>query len=221
MVNGLLKNKESPSSRGPAGCKARNRGSRGDAMGPALRTREGEEAAPPSSRCTASGGPLASSPHTRRRAGTWGQSGQNWPPQTREVAASACPTPCGPGGFAVHRVPHQRSQPPPLHFQDPLQPWAGGRQGRRGRACERHLAPPLSIVLAQGTCRDHSVPDPCEGLRAVPRVGGKIQTRDGWCPRLGAWHSLRAQERVPCIPEQDFAGWGPRREEGEPLSEKA
>lgn len=40
-VNGLLKNRESPSSRGPAGCKARNRGSKGDAMGPALHTREG------------------------------------------------------------------------------------------------------------------------------------------------------------------------------------
>lgn len=43
MVNGLLKNKESPSSRGSAGWKARNRGSKGDAMGPALHTREGEE----------------------------------------------------------------------------------------------------------------------------------------------------------------------------------
>lgn len=43
MVNGLLKNRESPSSRGPAGCKTRSRGSKGDAMGPALHTREGEE----------------------------------------------------------------------------------------------------------------------------------------------------------------------------------
>lgn len=43
MVNSLLKNRESPSSRGPAGCKARSRGSKGDAMGPALYTREGEE----------------------------------------------------------------------------------------------------------------------------------------------------------------------------------
>lgn len=43
MVKSLLKNRESPSSRGPAGCKARNRGSKGDAMGPALHTREGKE----------------------------------------------------------------------------------------------------------------------------------------------------------------------------------
>lgn len=44
MVNGLLKNRESPSSRGPAGCKARSRDSKGDAMGPALHTREGKKA---------------------------------------------------------------------------------------------------------------------------------------------------------------------------------
>lgn len=43
MVNGLLKNRESPSSRGPAGCKARSRDSEGDAMGPAPYTREGKE----------------------------------------------------------------------------------------------------------------------------------------------------------------------------------
>lgn len=50
MVNGLLKNRESHSSRGPAGCKARSRGSKSDAMGPALYTREGEEGRlPPSS----------------------------------------------------------------------------------------------------------------------------------------------------------------------------
>ena len=50
MVNGLLKNRESRSSRGPAGGKARSRGSKGDAMGPALHTREGEEGGfPPSS----------------------------------------------------------------------------------------------------------------------------------------------------------------------------
>lgn len=50
MVNGLLKNRESPSSRGLAGCKVRNRGSKGDAMGPALYTRKGEEGGlPPSS----------------------------------------------------------------------------------------------------------------------------------------------------------------------------
>lgn len=50
MVNGLLKNRESSSSRGPAGCKAKGRGSKGDAMSPALYTREGEEGRlPPSS----------------------------------------------------------------------------------------------------------------------------------------------------------------------------
>lgn len=50
MVNGLLKNRESPSSRGLAGCKVRNRDSKGDAMGPALYTRKGEEGGlPPSS----------------------------------------------------------------------------------------------------------------------------------------------------------------------------
>jgi hypothetical protein len=50
MVNGLLKNRESLFSRGPAGCKTRSTDSKGDAMGPALHTREGEEGRlPPSS----------------------------------------------------------------------------------------------------------------------------------------------------------------------------
>lgn len=62
MVNGFLKNRESPSSRGPAGCKARSRDSKGDAMGPALHTREGEEGRlpPRSSLRTTSSRPLSS-----------------------------------------------------------------------------------------------------------------------------------------------------------------
>lgn len=78
MVNGLLKNKESPSSRGPAGWKGRNRGSRGDAMGPALHTREGEEGGlPPSgSLCT------TSSPNKQDAGqGLWARAGKTLAPQ--------------------------------------------------------------------------------------------------------------------------------------------
>lgn len=153
MVNGLLKNKESPSSRGPAGCRARNGGSRGDAMDPPC-TPERARGAPPGSRRTAPGRPPASSPHPDTGQAFGAKLATLWAPQTREGAASARPTPCGPGGFASSAQP---TPPLPVPGWVPAQAGgrlqvAGDRQGQRGWACEKqtglaaadpgHLAPP-------------------------------------------------------------------------------